>query len=310
MSRRGWLLFAAVSVLWGIPYALIKVALDDGVPPASLAAARVVIGASVLLGLAWKAGVLGSVRGRLRWLAAYAAAEIAVPFPLLAIGERHVSSSLAAILIATAPLFVALLALRFDASERMSGRRLAGLAAGLLGVAALMGIDFGGRSNLLVGSASILVVALGYAIAPMILKRHLSDLDPRATMGVSLAFAAALLGPVVALDRPHAVPSSGALTALVGLGVFCTAAALSLYGALVTEVGAGRALVVTYLNPVVAIVLGVSLLGEGPGSGAIVGLVLILAGAWLATDGRLPSGRGRARRAGKYDPAAAATGLT
>src|SRR5229473_2412944 len=120
MSSRGWILFGAVSILWGIPYALIKVALAGGVPPATLALARTSIGALVLLALAWRAGVLGSVRGRLRWLAVYALAEIAVPFPLLAVGEGKVSSSFAAILIATAPLLVAVLALRLDADERVS----------------------------------------------------------------------------------------------------------------------------------------------------------------------------------------------
>jgi drug/metabolite transporter (DMT)-like permease len=287
MSRRGWLLFGTVSVLWGIPYALIKVAVDDGVPPALLAFARVAIGAGVLLTLAWRAGVLGSVRGRLGWLAVYAIAEIAVPFPVLAVGERHVSSSFAAILIATAPLFVALLALRFDAEERLCGRRLAGVITGLLGVVALVGIDVGARSNLLLGTVCVLAVALGYAVAPMVLKRHLADLDPRATMGVSLALASVLLAPLAAVDRPPAMPPTGALAALAGLGIFCTAAALSFYGALVTEVGPGRALVVTYLNPVVAIVVGVAALGERPGPGAFAGLVLILFGAWFATGGRL-----------------------
>jgi drug/metabolite transporter (DMT)-like permease len=289
MSGRGWLLFAAVSVLWGMPYALIKVAVEDGVPPATLAVARALIGAIVLLALAWRAGVLGSVRGRIRWLIVYSLAELAVPFPLLAFGERHVSSSLAAILIATAPLFVALLALRVDASERIRGCRLAGLVTGMIGVVALVGIDIGGRSKLVLGAAAVLLVALGYAVAPLILRRHLRDLDPRASMGASLAIAALLLAPAAAIDRPAAVPSPHALEALLALGLFCTAAALSLYGALVVEVGAGRALVVTYLNPVVAVLIGVSALGERPGPGAITGLVLILAGAWFATGGRAPS---------------------
>ena len=161
MTARGWILFAAVSVLWGIPYGLIKVAVDGGISPMTLAAGRVTIGAAALLPLAKRAGVLGSVRGRLGWIALYALAEIVVPFPLLAVGERHVSSSLAAILIATSPLFVALLALHFDATERVSRRSLAGLALGLGGVAALVGIDGGRSSNVLVGVACVLVVAFG-----------------------------------------------------------------------------------------------------------------------------------------------------
>ncbi len=140
MSARAWSAFAAVAVLWGIPYLFIKVAVDDGVPPAFLAWVRVLLGAAVLLVLAWRAGVLGSVRGRLGVIAAYALIEIALPFPLIAEGERHVSSSLAAILISAVPMIVALLALRFDPGERVTGRRLVGLLVGFGGVVALVGI--------------------------------------------------------------------------------------------------------------------------------------------------------------------------
>ena len=122
----------------------------------------------------------------------------------------------------------------------------------------------------------------------MVLKRHLAEVDPRATMGVSLALAAALLVPAAAIDPPTQMPSANALAALAGLGILCTAAALALYGALVLELGAGKALVVTYLNPLVAVAFGALALGERPGAGLIAGLVFILAGAWLATDGRLP----------------------
>jgi len=286
VSTRAWILFAAVSTLWGIPYLLIKVVVDDGGAPVDLAWVRVVLGAAALLPLAWRAGILGTVRGRLRWLAVFAVVEIAIPFPLLAVAEQHVSSSVAAIVIAAAPLFVALLALRFDASERVSRRRLVGLSIGLLGVIALVGANFGGRSDELLGTAAVLCVAFCYAVGPMVLKRHLSDLDPRASIGVSLGLAVVLLTPVVAFDPPTDLPSGTALAALLGLGLLCTAAALALYGALVAEVGAGRALVVTYVNPLVAVALGMAILGERPGLGAGAGLVLILGGSWFATGGR------------------------
>jgi drug/metabolite transporter (DMT)-like permease len=286
VSARAWILFAAVSTLWGIPYLLIKIAVDDGVAPADLAWVRVVLGAAVLLVLARQAGVLGTVRGRLRWLAVFAVVEIAIPFPLLAVAEQHVSSSVAAIVIAAAPLFVALLALRFDDSERVSRRRLAGLLTGLLGVIALVGVNFAGRRDEVFGTAAVLCVAFCYAVGPMVLKRHLGDLDPRASIGVSLGLCVVLLTPVVVIEPPTAVPSARALAALLGLGLLCTAAALALYGALVAEVGAGRALVVTYVNPLVAVALGMTLLGERPGLGAAAGLLLILCGSWFATGGR------------------------
>jgi drug/metabolite transporter (DMT)-like permease len=290
VSARAWALFGAVSVLWGIPYLFIKVAVDDGVPPAFLAWVRVILAAALLLAIAWHAGTLASVRGHWRWLAVFAVAEITVPFPLIAAGEQHVASSLAAIIIATAPLFVAVLAIRFDATERVTGRRLAGLLIGLSGVVALVGIDVAGRGDELLGALAVLVAAFCYAVGPMVLKRHLADLDQRASMGASLALAAIFLTPAVALDPPSARLTAEAIVALGVLGVLCTAAAFVLYATLISEVGAGRALVITYINPVVAVALGVAILGEHPGAGAIAGLLLILAGSWLSTDGRLPPG--------------------
>jgi drug/metabolite transporter (DMT)-like permease len=290
MSARAWVAFAAVSTLWGMPYLFIKVAVDDGVPPAFLAWVRIVLGAAVLLALAWRAGTLASLRGRWRWIAVFAVVEISFPFPLIAAGEQHVSSSLAAIIVAAAPLFVALLALRFDAEERATGARLAGLLLGLAGVVALMGIDVAGRTEELLGALAILFSAFCYAVGPMVLKRHFADVDPRASMGAALAIAAVVLTPAVAVDPPAEVPSTDGIVALLVLGLFCTAAAFVFYGALVAEAGPGRALVITYVAPVVAVALGVAVLGESLGAGAVAGLLLILAGSWLSTDGRLPPG--------------------
>jgi drug/metabolite transporter (DMT)-like permease len=312
LSARAWAAFAAVTVLWGMPYLFIKVAVDDGVPPVFLAWVRVVIAAAVLLALSWRAGLLRSVRGRLRWLALFAVTEITLPFPLIAAGEQHVASSLAAILVAAAPLFVALLALRFDPSERVTGSRLVGLVVGLAGVVALVGIDVAGKSDELLGAGAILLAAFGYAIGPMVLKQKLADLDPRATMGTSLAFAAAFLTPGALLHPPADMPSADALSALLVLGFFCTAAAFVFYGALIAEAGPGRALVITYTSPVVAVALGVAVLGESPGPGAIAGLLLILAGSWLSTDGRVPPGLAalatRMRRPRRGAPASAGDG--
>jgi drug/metabolite transporter (DMT)-like permease len=288
MSARAWTSFAAVSTLWGIPYLFIKVAVDDGVPPAFLAFVRVALGAAVLMALAWRAGALGPLRGRWRWLAVYAIFEIAVPFPLIAAGEQRIASSLAAIIIASVPLFVALLALRFDRAERATGSRLVGLFMGLAGVVALVGIDVAGRGSELIGAAAVLVAAVGYAAGPMVFKRKLADLDPRAAMGASLVIAAVALAPLAAVDPPTAVPSARAILALVVLGILCTAAAFVFFGVLIAEVGPGRGLVITYIAPVVAVTLGVTVLGERPGAGAVAGLLLILAGSWLSTDGRLP----------------------
>jgi drug/metabolite transporter (DMT)-like permease len=297
MTRRAWIAFAAVSLIWGVPYLFIKVAIDGGMTPLPLAWLRIVLGATVLLTIAWRAGTLAPLRGRGRWLAAFGILEIAIPFPMVATAERHIASSTAAIGIATVPLIIALLTLRFEPSERVGGRRLAGMLVGLVGVAALVGIDVSGSASELLGVGAALIAALGYAAGPMVLKRHLSDLDPIASMGVSLAIAGAVLTPFAAFDLPSRTPSAGAFGAIVVLGLLCTALAMVLMAILIDEAGPSRGSVITYINPVVAVALGVVFLDERPGAGAIAGLALILAGSWVATGGRLPAALERRRRA-------------
>lgn len=300
VSTRAWMIFAAVSTLWGIPYLLIKIAVNGGVTPGLLAWGRITLGALVLLGLARRSGSLRGLSGRWRWLALYAVVEVSIPFPLIAAGEQRISSSLAAIIIATVPLLVALLALRFDPAETASGKRLVGLCTGLLGVIVLVGLDAAGNVRTLLGAVAVLVAAVGYASGPMVFKRHLADLDPRATMGASLAIAAVILTPVAVLDTPARTPSTGGLAAVAVLGLVCTALAFALMAMLISEIGPARAVVITYINPIIAVALGVTVLGEQPGAGAVAGLLLILAGSWLSTDGRLPPGLttifGRSRR--------------
>lgn len=288
MSRRAWGAFAAVSVLWGLPYLFIKIAGDGGMPPLDLAWLRIALGAAVLLAIAWRAGTLPALRGHLPWLAAFAVAEIAIPFPMIAVGEEHVASSTAAIVIATVPLIIALLSLRFEPSERVTGRRLVGLLVGLAGVAALVGLDVSGGSAELLGIGAVLIAAVGYATGPMVLKRHLTALDPIATMGVCLAIAAAILTPLAAIEAPTASPDAGAFASVVVLGLFCTALAMVLMAILIADAGPSRASVITYINPVIALALGVVFLAEEPGAGTLVGLALILIGSWLSTAGPRP----------------------
>jgi hypothetical protein len=175
VNARAWAVFAAVSTLWGMPDLPIKVTVDDGVSPVFVTWARVVLGATVLVGLAWRTGVFGSLRGRARWLSTLALTEIAAPFTPIALGEQRVSSSLAAILIAAAPLFVVVLALRFDKAERVGGPRLAALAIGLIGVIAFVGIEMIAKLDEFLGAAAILGAACCYAVGPVVFKRHLAD---------------------------------------------------------------------------------------------------------------------------------------
>ena len=285
MSRRAWAAFAAVSVLWGIPYLFIKVADDHGMPPLVLAWGRVLLGAVVLLLISWRAGTLASLRGRARWLVAVAVLEIAIPFPLIALGETKVASSTAAIVIASVPLIVALLTFRFEPSERVTGRRLGGLVVGFIGVAALVGVDVSGNGGELLGVGAVLIAACGYASAPLILKRHLIDLDPTAVMAACLTIAAAILTPFAIVDWPSATPSGGAFAAVAVLGLLCTALALVLMAILIGAAGPARASVITYVNPVIALALGIAFLDESPGAGSLIGLILILVGSWASTRG-------------------------
>jgi drug/metabolite transporter (DMT)-like permease len=312
MSRRAWIAFAAMSIIWGASYLFIKIGVDGGVPPLALAWGRVTLAAVVLLALAWRAGTLPTLRGGWRWLVALAVVEMSIPFPLIAAGEVHVASSLAAIIVAAVPLVGAVLAIRFDESERPTPVRALGLAVGFGGVVVLVGIDVSGNVKELIGAGAILLATVGYAIGPMVVKHRLRDLDPRATMGASLAIASLiLLAPAIA-DRPHSAPTIGAIGAVVFLGLVCTAVAFVIFIVLISEAGTSRATVITYINPVVALALGVAVLGERPGTGAVAGLLLILAGSWLSTDGRLPpavrpllaSGADRWTRLGRRSQAA------
>jgi drug/metabolite transporter (DMT)-like permease len=287
VSARGWVLFAAVSVIWGMPYLFIKIGVEE-LTPGFVAWSRVALAAIVLLPIAIKTGALRGLP--LRWLVAFAAVEIAIPFPLIGFGEQRISSSLAAILIAALPLVVAFLALRFDHAERPSRIRLLGMLVGLSGVVALVGIDIGGSGYELLGAAAVLTATLGYACGPLIVKRHLAGADPLGPVTAAMAIASVMLLPFGIGDFPTQAPATDTLAAIVVLGLVCSAAAFLLFFRLIAEVGPSRATVITYVNPIVALALGVAVLGESVTAGAIAGLLLILAGSWLATDGRLPPG--------------------
>jgi drug/metabolite transporter (DMT)-like permease len=296
MSPRAWALFAGMSLIWGVPYLFIKIAVDDGVPPLFVAWSRVALGAVLLLPIAGHAGALRGLRPLLPWVAAFALTEVCIPFPLISYGELHVASSLTAILIASLPLLVSLLTLVVIPAERVDARRLTGMLVGLAGVVLLMGIDVAGNGKELLGAACILVATCGYACGPMIIRTKLSAADPRGVSAAALGIAAAILAPFAALDLPHEAPSTGAIAAIVVLGIVCSALAFVVFFALIVEAGPTRAAVVTYLNPVVAVLLGVTLLGEHLGAASIAGLLLILAGSWGATGGG-PRRRGTPARA-------------
>lgn len=289
MTTRGWLAFAGMSLVWGVPYLFIKLAVDDGLSPAFVAWGRVAIASALLLPLAWRTGAMDGLRRQWRFVSLFAILEMVVPFPLIAAGEQRVSSSLAAILIASVPLLIAFIALRFDAEERVGGSRLIGLLIGLGGVMVMLGVDVSGRFDELLGAVMILVAAVGYAIGPMIVKRHFADMNPLGPVTAALTVATVLLTPAALLSAPTSLPSSTAIVSVLVLGVVCSAIAFLLFFTLIAEVGPGRASVITYVNPAVALLLGVTLLDERIGIATLTGLLLILVGSWLSTRSPRPA---------------------
>ncbi len=288
MSRRGWILFASMSVIWGIPYLLIKVA-DEGVSVPVLVFARTSVAAVLLLPLALRRRQIRVLLPRWRVLVVFALVEIVGPWLLLSNAERHLSSSLSGLLVATVPIIGAVLARLTGGAERLTVTRWAGLLVGLGGVALLAGRAAGGSAWPV---AEVLLVATGYAIGPLIASRKLSNLPGLGVTAVCLAFAAVVYAPAAALTLPHALPPVRVIASLAVLAVLCTAAAFVMFFMLIAEIGPARATVITYVNPAVAVALGVAVLGE-PLTPVIVGsFALILCGSVLAAragQGRRPS---------------------
>ena len=295
MTARAWAGFATMSVLWGIPYLFIKLAVED-LSPAMVAFGRIAVAFVVLLPYAWYKGAFRGLHARWRVMLAYSLVEITIPWPLIGFGEQRVSSGLAAILIAAVPLVVALLAIRFDHAERAHGSRLVGLVVGFAGVVVLLGLDVAGRPGELLGAAAILLAAVGYAVGPMLIKMRLSDLDPLGPITASMGISMVLLAPFALATWPAEAPGGDAIASVLVLGVVCSAIAFVAFFALIAETGPGKATIITYVNPVVAVALGVALLDERLGPSAVAGLLLILAGSWLSTGGKLPPGLAARRR--------------
>jgi drug/metabolite transporter (DMT)-like permease len=284
VSWRGWMAFAALGIIWGLPYFFIKLSVQE-LSPVVVAFGRVTLGALILLPIAWRRGALRSLGKHKAAICAFALVEFAIPFSVISFGERWISSSVTGILIAMVPLSIALIQRFFGVHERLGGWRILGLGLGFVGVAALLG--FGTISGPLgwAGVACMLIATLGYAIGPLIIQRHLNGLDPYGPLAASLAVASVVLLIPAILSFPTRMPSALALASMAILGIVCTALAMLLMFYLVGHAGASRAAVITYINPAVAALLGVTLLHERLGIGGILAFVLILFGSWLATRG-------------------------
>ncbi len=287
LTRRGWLLFGALGILWGIPYLLIKVAVAE-ISPAALVFLRTAIGTGLLLPLVPRAQLRPLLR-RWRPLVAFTVVELAIPWFLLSDAERRLSSSFCGLMIAAVPLVGAVMALLTGHDERLDGRRLIGLLVGLGGVVALLGIDVSRGDTLAV--VEVAVVVVGYATGPLIVSRHLANVPSLGVVTASLALCAVGYAPVALAQLPPAIPPAPVVAAIAALGILCTAIAFVVFFQLIAEAGPVRATVVTYVNPAVAVALGVALLRERFTVGTAAAFVLILGGSFLATR---PARGGRA----------------
>jgi drug/metabolite transporter (DMT)-like permease len=284
VSRRGALLFAAMCVIWGIPYLLIRVAVRE-LAPVTLVFGRTAVGALLLTPVAVWRGELRPLVARWKPLLAYTAVEVAIPWVLLARAETRLTSSLTGLLIAAVPLVGALIVTLTGERERQGARRWIGLLVGIGGVGALVGLDVGQIS--VVALVEVALVAVGYAVGPIILSRSLAELPVFGVVAASLLLSAIAYAPFAAFRMPDSMPSAHVVESVLGLAVICTGLAFIVFFALIAEVGPVRATVITYVNPAVAAVLGVTILSEHITAGMVVGFALVLGGSVLAT-GRGP----------------------
>jgi drug/metabolite transporter (DMT)-like permease len=284
---RGWLLFAAMAVIWGLPYLFIKQAVDS-YSPASVVAGRTLLGALLLLPFALRQKALRPAWGKIGWVLAFGAIEMAGPFLLLGHAEQTLPSGLTGLLVATVPLFAAIIAFVGGDRAILKPLRTTGLIVGFVGVGVIVagpGLAAGGTVGL-IAIGEVLLVAVCYAIAPFIVARKLNDVPALGTITLSLAAVGLFYLPIAFLTQ-HEVPTVQSTVSLVALAVICTAIAFIVFFALIDHVGPARAPLFTYVNPVVAILLGAVVLGEQITPGLLIGFPLVIFGCWLAATGGL-----------------------
>jgi drug/metabolite transporter (DMT)-like permease len=284
MTRRGWWLFVAMSVIWGIPYLLIKVAVDH-VAPVVVVFGRTSIAGVVLLVVASRTGAVRAALREWRWVLAFGAIEMGVPWLALTNAEKQLPSGLTGLLVACVPLFSVVIAFALGDHAALHPIRLIGIAVGLGGVALLLGGDLDGGSHGIPwwSVLQVMIVCVCYATGPFIVARRLEGVPSLGVVSVSVAAVALASAPLAWLARPTTVPPANALLSILALALVCTALAFVLFFALIREAGPVRSTLITFVNPAVAVVLGAVALGEAITLATIGGFVLIVTGCWLAT---------------------------
>jgi drug/metabolite transporter (DMT)-like permease len=300
-----WLLLLAS--IWGASYMFIKIGLRDFSAP-MIACLRIALAAAVLVPVAASARALGAVRGRVGTVAVVGAVQVAGPFLLIGLGEQEISSALAGILVATAPIFTAVLAIWVDHDERSEGARLLGIVIGIAGVVGLFGIDLSGSGSAVLGGLAVVLASLGYAAGGFLVKHRLGHAPPIGVAAWVMVAGTMWLLPAALLTAPGSVPALGPIAAVTALGVVGTGIAFAIFYTLIGRVGPARSFIVAYLAPGFAVVYGALLLDERITAATVAGLALILAGSWLAVEGSIPWRRGEAAALPDSAPRPAPTG--
>ena len=281
----------ALGIIWGMPYLFIRLAVQE-ISPWVVAWGRITLAALVLLPMAWHRGALRGLGAHKVAIGTFALVEFAIPFSVISTAERWIPSSIAGILLAAAPLTITVISRLFGVHERLGPWRLLGLLLGLAGVAVLLGFGTVSGARGWLGFGLVLLATVGYATGALIIQRHFHRIDSLGPVAASLTVASVLLLLPAAISFPTHMPSAVALSSIAVLGLICTACAMLLLFSLIRHVGAARASIVTYINPVVAALLGVAILHERLGAGGVPGVALILLGSWL----------GNLKRSEIYDP--------
>jgi drug/metabolite transporter (DMT)-like permease len=293
VDRRSWTLLGVLASIWGASYLFIKIGLED-FSPAMVVFLRTFLAALVLAPLALRRGALAGLGARWWPVLLLAAVQVAGPFLLISWGEEEISSSLAGILVASAPILTAMLAIFVDRDERVTRTGGIGIGIGIVGVALLLGVDVGGDSAALVGGLAVVLASLGYAIGGFYLKARFKDTQPIGVVTATM-FASALLAlPLALATFPSGAPGAGSVAAMAALGAGGTGIAFVIFYTLIAEVGPTKASIVAYVAPVFAVIYGVAFRDESFTLSTVVGMALILSGSWIAAQGRLP---GRAEEA-------------
>jgi drug/metabolite transporter (DMT)-like permease len=283
VTKRGWLLFGAMAVIWGIPYFLIRVAVKELEPPV-VVFGRTSLAAIVLLTMAARTGGIRAALRRWRPVLAFAVIEMAIPWILLTTAERHLASGLTALIVASVPIVGTIAAFALGDRNALRLVRVIGIGLGLGGVALLVGRDLSSdHAPPLWSVIEVLIVVVCYATAPFLADRRLADVPSLGVIAVSLSFVAVIYAPVAATRPPTHVPSINAILAVLGLAFICTGLAFIVFFKLIDAVGPARAGLITFANPVVAVALGAVFLDELVTVATVIGFVLVMAGCWLAT---------------------------